>query len=665
MPASLRSILRRLRSGDRPLPGEASVLPSSNLHPAKTFDAVVAAVRDYAIILLDREGSIVSWNTGAERLTGYRPEEIVGRHFSILYPEDGVKRGAPADELAMATSTGRFEDTSWRQRKDGSLFWANVVLTALRDPSGTVHGFVKITRDLTERKQAEESLRGSEERFRLLVEGVRDYAIFMLDSRGQVITWNVGAQRIYGYQPKDIIRRHFSVFYEADAIRKEWPQHELRVATEQGRFEDEGWRVRQDGSAFWGNVIITAVRDAKGRIQGFSKVTRDLTEKRRAEESLEHRVRERTAELTRMTEAQTTFLAMLGHELRNPLAPMRNALQILQTPDVPRQAAGQATRIIDRQLEHMIRLVNDLLDVSRIVQDRIEMKQETMDLKDSIQRALETARPAIDAQRHRLELKLTPDPVPIQGDLVRLAQVFSNLLLNSAKFMDPGGMIAVSAERANGQAIVRVRDAGVGIERGMLGQVFDLFTQARPSLDRSKGGLGIGLTLVRRIVEMHGGVVLAQSEGLGMGSEFTVSLPLFVEEAVAFGHPRLRHEIRRAAVARRVLVVDDNRDAADSLAALLEMSGHQVEVAYDGIAALAVARWFEPQLVLLDIGLPGIDGYEVASRLRHEIHGKPMEIIAMTGYGQEEDKRRAIEAGFDEHLIKPVDPRMLEELIAR
>ena len=281
------------------------------------FEKLVAGVRDYAIFLLDRQGHILTWNAGAEAIKGYRPEEIIGQHFSRFYLKEAVASGWPAHELEVAAQTGRFEDEGWRLRKDGTRFWANIIITALRDDSGEVRGFLKITRDLTDRKQAEEKLRISEERFRSMIENVKDYAIFMLDPQGRVATWNAGAQRIKGYTSEEIIGEHFSRFYPQEAIDRGWPEEELRRAEADGQFEDEGWRIRKDGSRFWANVVITALRDESGVLRGFGKVTRDLTERKEAEDQARRLIQEEAA---RKAAEESTREAQLSAAGRKPAA---------------------------------------------------------------------------------------------------------------------------------------------------------------------------------------------------------------------------------------------------------------------------------------------------------------------------------------------------------
>jgi PAS domain S-box-containing protein len=359
-----------------------------------------------------------------------------------------------------------------------------------------------------------EELRQSEERFRLMVESIRDYAIFMLDPEGHIVTWNRGAERIKGYKAAEIIGQHFSRFYPPDALARGWPQYELKVARAEGRFEEEGWRVRKDGSRFWANIVITALFGREGELRGFAKVTRDLTERKRIEEL------EQTGK--RMLE----FLAMLGHELRNPLAPIRNAVNILQMKDIGDPSLEWARDVIDRQTGHMTRLVDDLLDVSRITSGKISLQKEPLELATVLLRAVEASRPLIEARKHTLRLVLTDEPVLVLGDQTRLLQVVMNLLNNAAKYTPDGGQIHLTLERSRDRALIRIRDTGVGIQSELLERVFDLFAQGERTLARSEGGLGVGLTLARQLVELHGGTIEAFSPGLGQGSEMVVSLPL-------------------------------------------------------------------------------------------------------------------------------------------
>jgi signal transduction histidine kinase/DNA-binding response OmpR family regulator len=361
------------------------------------------------------------------------------------------------------------------------------------------------------------------------------------------------------------------------------------------------------------------------------------------------------------------FLSMLAHELRNPLAPIRNGVHILQAIGSLSPQVREVRDMMDRQVQHLVRLVDDLLDISRITRGKIRLQTEPVDLAAVVARAVETCRPLIESRRHRLSVSVAPGPLRVEGDAVRLAQVVSNLLHNAAKYTEEGGQIWLSAGADGGEAVVRIRDTGMGIPPEMLSSIFDLFTQADRSLDRSQGGLGIGLTLVRRLVEMHQGIVEAHSAGLGRGSEFVVRLPLFKEE------PQVAHDETNTGTngsafgsgpSRRVLVVDDNKDAAESLALLLGVAGHQTRVCHDGPSCLQAAAEFRPEAVLLDIGLPGMDGYEVARRLRaNPATGRAL-LVALTGYGQADDLRRAREAGFNHHFVKPADLDALAALLA-
>jgi len=507
-----------------------------------------------------------------------------------------------------------------------------------------------LRQDIVVRTKLEDELRRSEEKFRLLVGGIRDYAVFMLDPEGRIATWNEGAEAIKGYKAEEIIGEHFSRFYPQEAIDARFPQMELEVAARVGRFEDEGWRLRKDGSAFWANVIITALFDSNGKLRGFAKVTRDMTERRRvvALEESERKMNE--------------FLAMLGHELRNPLAPIRNALDLMRIQANGDSRLEWARSVIDRQLTQLTRLVDDLLDVGRISSGKIALRKEPIEINAAVQRAVEASRPLADASRHTLEVRLSPEPLSVDGDLIRLAQVVLNLLTNAIKYTPAGGRIEVDVAREGAFAVVRVKDTGIGMSPELMPKVFDLFVQGERSLDRSEGGLGIGLTLVKRLVSLHGGTVSAHSDGPGRGSEFAISLPALAQSA----EPKKVESVASGAAAHRrsrVLVVDDNRDSADTLAALLEAWGHDVRTLYDGPSAIAAVAEFKPNVVLLDIGLPKMNGYEVAAQLRQLANRRPLILVAFTGYGQDEDRRRVREAGFDYHLVKPLEPAELEKIL--
>ncbi|NIF54703.1 PAS domain-containing sensor histidine kinase [Burkholderia sp. Ax-1724] len=628
-------------------PGGAATSIASTID----YSSLVQAIEDYAIFLLDAGGRIVSWNAGAQKFTGYTESEIVGQHFSCFYAEEAVARGWPTYELEQAALTGRFEDEGWRVRKDGTTFWSNVVITAIRNPAGEVTGFAKITRDLTAQREYLEALRQSEERFRLLVDSVKDYAIFMLDPQGCVVSWNAGAARIKGYTHDEIVGRHFSLFYLPEEAAAGKPARELAIARQIGTVEDEGWRVRKDGTTFWANVIITAVYDESKRLRGFAKVTRDLTERRRREE------------LERSGERMREFLATLAHELRNPLAPVRNAVGVMQIETGLSPALALARDLIDRQVTHLTRLVDDLLDIGRIMSDKVELRIARVDLGELVTRAIEAARPFTDAREQRVAAYVPAEPVIIRGDMTRLVQVLQNLLHNASKFSPQGCGIDVMGRVHFRMAVLEVRDPGCGIPVRSLDRIFELFAQEKDHEGLGEGGLGIGLTLCKSLVEMHGGSIVASSEGPGLGSTFTLSLPLAGGLAEATGED--------AGVAApeveplRVLLVDDNRDSADSLAMLLELKGHEVRIAYEGEQALPIAARFAPHLALIDLAMPKMDGYATLAGMRAMPELDRTMFAAMTGFGHASDLKRTREAGFHAHLVKPVEMAVLDTLLAQ
>jgi PAS domain S-box-containing protein len=488
-------------------------------------------------------------------------------------------------------------------------------------------------------------LHDSEMRFRLLVDSIRDYAIFMLDPQGRVATWNAGAERINGYRADEVLGKHFSIFVPAADVAAGRCEEELSVAAEAGRFETEAWRIRKDGSRFWASVVLTAVRDESGRLVGFAKVTRDLTERRLAEEE-----RAALESATHANRLKDEFLAILGHELRNPLAPIVTALELMRMRGA---APSKELDVIDRQVQHLLRLVDDLLDISRIARGKLLLKKERIELGEVVRRAIEMASPLLEQRRHQVTVEVAGAGLPVNADVVRLAQAVNNLITNAAKYTSEGGHLSIRAHREGEELELAVTDDGVGLSAELLPHVFDLFVQAPRAADRAAGGLGVGLTLVRSLVQLHGGSVSAHSEGLGRGSTFIVRLPAASVPAHAPPPPPLAHP-EGPGVRRRVLVVDDNVDAAMLLGEVLESLGHQVRLAHDGPQALATLASFTPDLAILDLGLPVMDGYELAARMRERL-GRGCRLVALTGYGQERDRAATRAAGFDEHIVKPID----------
>jgi len=611
------------------------------------YQRMIEQAKDYALFVLDPSGRIMTWNVGAERLKGYAPDEIIGRHFSVFYTREAIDSKWPEHELEIATVEGRFEDEGWRVRKDGSRFWANVVISALRDDDGKLLGFSKITRDLSERRLHEQALRQSEERFRLLLEAVEDSAIYMLDREGIIASWNLGAQRIHGYAREDIVGQHFSHLFTPEDTAAGKPWEELGQARRSGRAEGEGWRVKNSGERFWARAVLTAMHDDAGHLRGFAKVTQDLTERRYVQD------------LEKAAQNVNEFIAMLAHELRNPLAPIRNAVEVMAKARGDVDAHEAMRKTIDRQSAQLARIVDDMLDIARITRGKLVIEHGRVELADVVHRAVETAAPAIEEARHTLELDVPASGLAVRGDRDRLTQLVANLLNNAARYTPSGGRITVRAHAEHGEALVSVRDSGRGIDPQIIERIFDMFVQGRPALERVGGGLGVGLALARRIAELHGGALQAKSEGEGKGSEFILRLPL--SDKAAQPAPLRADQPQKVALPRRVLVVDDNVDAASTLGLLLQSLGHETLVVHDGAKALEAAPEFRPDIVLLDIGMPGLDGYEVARRLRAA--GHKFRIIAVTGWGQEADRQKAREAGFDVHLVKPVEIGVLAKAL--
>ncbi len=620
----------------------APLPPADDSDMLDQFRLLVHSVVDYGMFILDPRGYVVSWNSGAQLIKQYAAEEIIGQHFSLFYPRDSVEAGWPDEELRRADNLGRFEDEGWRVRKDGSQFWANVVITALRAPDGSLRGYAKVTRDLSERRKHEEALRTSEQRFRLLVEGVKDTAIFMLNPQGEVESWSSGAELIKGYTAAEVMGRHFSIFYTAEDLAAGRPAVDLQSALTLDRFERQGWRMRKDGSAFWAQTVISSMHDGAQVLLGFALLTRDLTQIRRMEE------------LEKSSQRMSEFLAMLAHELRNPLAPIRNAVSVMQLDPVASPVIRKSRDVIDRQLAHMTRLVDDLLDAGRLTTGKITLQLERVRYDEVVSRAVEAVRPQLDARSQQLEIHLPPHELLVMGDAVRLSQVLQNLLINAAKFTPDRGRIEVRVHLKGAQIFTAVRDNGIGLERGQIDEIFVLFAQGDQRRSDKESGLGIGLTLARSLVELHGGVLQAHSEGLGKGSSFEFFLP----------DAELGPSLRSDAEDVLCLVVDDNRDAADSMAEILRLLDFQALVAYGGAQALVVMAERSPHVVFLDLSMPDMDGHEVLQRMRAMDRRLPFLAAAVSGHGAPEDRQRTLAAGFDAHLTKPADLDALREFLA-
>jgi len=508
--------------------------------------------------------------------------------------------------------------------------------------------------DITERKQVEAAIEDSELRYRRLFETTHD-AILILDA---------GTKKILDANPfiKDLLG-----YSQAEFVGKELWQLGLFQDIEESKAAFR--ELQEQGHIRYERLPLETKDGRKVEVEFVSNVyqvdhtpiiqcnIRDITERSR----LERQTHEQAEALAELHLRKDEFLAMLSHELRNPLSAIFNALYVLRLQDTENPIQQKAKIVIERQVGQLAHLIDDLLEVSRVITGRIQLHQERLEMRGIVERAIESARPLIDRRKHELSVSLPAEPIWLQGDPTRLEQVVVNLLNNAAKYTDEGGQIRLTAQQEGGEVVLRVRDTGVGIAPELLPRIFDLFTQADRTLDRSQGGLGIGLSLVQKLVELHGGTVEAHSVGLGQGSEFIVRLPALspASESIA-----PIETAKQPAQTSRVLVVDDNVDAADMLVMMLQMFGHEVQAAYSGQTALETAVEYQPDFVLLDIGLPDMNGYEVARRLRQQPQTKDVRLIAMTGYGQDSDRQRSQEAGFDHHLVKPVDPQKLQDLLA-
>jgi PAS domain S-box-containing protein len=495
------------------------------LRPDDIPRLLVESVRDYAIFALDATGHIASWNIGAERLKGYTRAEILGRHFSAFYPPEDIAAGKPEWELERAEQDGRVEDEGWRVRKNGTLFWASVTITAMRNEAGELVGFAKVTRDLTDRRRTESELRESEERFRLLIQGVQDYAIFMLDPDGRVASWNAGAARIKGYAANEIIGRHFSTFYPMSEVEAGKPAWELEAAARDGKYEEEGWRLRKDGSSFWANVLITAIRGHDGALIGFAKVTRDLTERKAAEERKVADAR-RIADAEASSRTKSEFLTALSHEIRTPINATLGYTELLMVGiggEISPQQREYLQRIRGTQ-EHLLRIITDLLNYGRIEASRMQYDIAVVPLHGVIETVLPMVQPQALAKALEVKHVACPATLSARADRIKVEQIVLNLVSNAVKFTPTGGRVDVSCARRDASVQIIVSDTGPGVPIEKQSTIFEPFVQLGRTLTSGHEGTGLGLAISRDLARAMGGDVTVTSAP-GQGSTFTLELP--------------------------------------------------------------------------------------------------------------------------------------------
>ncbi|OYD64186.1 UNVERIFIED_ORG: PAS/PAC sensor hybrid histidine kinase [Burkholderia sp. CF145] len=605
-----------------------------------------------AFVCTDADGVIIEWNDAATRTFGYARDAMTGRPIlDTLFPARCKARYAELDvfksapEQSTQTPSHRSRTELIARRIDGNEFPAELSVCPVQFDGHTELAY--FIRDVTERFNAREL----DKRFRVLVDAIKDYAITMLDSHGHIMTWSAGSTQVMGYTPHEVIGQPASLFYTPEDIAAGRPQRDLELAAREGRVEMEEWRVRKNGTIFWANIITTALRDPNGALQGFAKITRDMSRRRRLEE------------LEASSQRMSQFLALLGHELRNPLAPLRNAVSMLQLKTADHHAFVPEHELIDRQLSHLTRLVDDLLDAGRVTLGRVQIEPKPVSMQAIAQLSIEGSAPLLAAREQTLDVVLPDTPMTIKGDLTRMVQVVQNLLNNASKFSPAGASISLQVFRSGRLLAIRIHDSGRGIDPDAIDAIFNLFVQETPTEEQAdKSGLGIGLTLARAIVDLHGGHIEAHSEGRGKGSVFTVWLPEF-SHAVAAEAVREEAPVPSQPVDLKVMVVDDNVDSADSMATLVQVLGHEAHAVYDGAAAIELAQTLQPHLVLLDLSMPKMTGFEALPRIRKALAAPGTVIAAMTGLGTSEDRAKTEAAGFDLHLTKPVDLPELESVL--
>ena len=605
----------------------------------------------------DAQGQMAGEQAAWGKFTGQNQESYQGYGWSLaLHPDDAQPTIDAWNEAVAGKKPFEFEHRILRA--DGQWRLCSIRAVPVLNDRGEISEWVGVHTDITERKEAEAALRVSEARLGGILRR-SPAGIVQTDAAGCMTLVNPRWCEMLGYDEAELLGRSI--------IEVTHPSFVAATATAVGRlaaggpdFQIEKDYCRKDDSVLRVQSNVAAIRSPAGEFLGLIAVVLDISERLRTEDEL----RRLAATLSEVDRRKDEFLATLAHELRNPLAPIRNGLQIMKLAHVDAGTVEKSRSMMERQVDQMTRLIDDLMDISRINQGKLQLQTTRMPLADAVRNAVETSRPLIDVQGHELVVDVPPQPIYVDGDLTRLSQVFANLLNNSAKYTDRGGRIRLAVEQQGSDAVVSIADNGVGIPANMLTRVFDMFAQIDGSLEKSQGGLGIGLNIVKRLVEMHGGSITAESGGPGRGSTFTVRLPGALSVTDKRSDDQSTDEKATPAPRRRILVVDDNRDGASSLVMLLKIMGHETQTAHDGLEAVAVAETFKPDVILMDIGMPKLNGYDACRRIREQPWGRNVVIVAQTGWGQEEDRQKSKDAGFNGHLVKPVEHVALMKLLA-
>ena len=629
------------------------------LHRAERELATTLRSIGDAVIATDVTGAIRFMNPIAETLTGWDEKSARGLPLAQVYKILGEESRAPVDSPARLVlqegKTVQLANHTLLIARDGTERSIADSGAPIVGEAGDVQGMVLVFRDVSEERRAERTLQLRDAELQV----INNYASFPVarcDPEYRYLFVNKAYADRHGLKPEECVGKHIRDVAGEPAFESIRHYIDEALAGRVVEFETE---IPYTGSygRHWMRCIYAPVRDGDGTVRSFVAAVTDITERKTAEAEL----RRSQAALQEADRRKDEFIATLSHELRNPLAPIRAAATVIASPQVAPEQLQRAQIIIERQVTHMALLLDDLLDIARITQRKLQLKKETVALFDVVDAAVEAARPMLNFKNHRLSLTLPPEPIFLDADSLRLSQILSNLLTNAAKYSDPGSHIEVVATAQGETLSLSVKDDGIGIAPESMTGIFEMFSQIGGVTGRSDGGLGIGLALVKGLTELHGGTVEARSAGLGLGSEFIVRLPLLSGHR-ATSPPAA--DLAPRPERRRILIADDNADAAESLSMLLELAGHEVRVASLGRDALSLAKTFRPDTALLDIGMPDLSGYEVARELRREPGPTRIQLIALTGWGHEEDRRRAREAGFDHHLTKPVDASELEALIA-